>query len=44
MNEPEEEKKLKRECDICGKPLKYGSRCIKCRWLTDDIGWLPWEK
>lgn len=44
MKEPEEEVKPKRECDICGKLLVYDIRCMRCRWLLDDEGELPWEQ
>lgn len=44
VNAADNEKKPKRECDICGKPLVYDVRCMQCRWLTDDEDTLPWEK
>jgi hypothetical protein len=45
MKEPADKReKPERKCDVCGKPLKFDTRCMQCRWLTDDEGTLPWEK
>jgi hypothetical protein len=29
-------KKSQRKCDICAIPLNFGTRCVRCGWLTDE--------